>query len=87
MGGVDLANMLISIYQIPIKTHRWYIKVFWHLIDIAKVNGWIIYRKYCEQNRVPVKPRMTLIKFFTDIARGLMHAKQPDPKIPHGRPL
>ena len=69
MGGVDLANMLISIYQIPIKTHGWYIKVFWHLVDIAKVNGWIIYRKYCEQNR------------------GLMHAKQPDPKIPHGRPL
>ena len=38
IGGVDLADMLISLYRIPIKTHRWYIKVFWHLIDIAKVN-------------------------------------------------
>ena len=34
MGGVDLADMLILLYRIPVKTHRWYIKVFWHLVDI-----------------------------------------------------
>lgn len=31
MGGVDLADMPISLYRIKIKTRRWYIKIFWHL--------------------------------------------------------
>ena len=39
MGGVDLADMLIALYRIPSKTRRWYIKIFWHLVDIAKVNA------------------------------------------------
>ena len=39
MGGVDLVDMLISLYRIKVKTKRWYIKVLWHLIDICKVNA------------------------------------------------
>ena len=35
MGGVDLADMFISLYRINMKTRRWYIKIFWHLVDIA----------------------------------------------------
>ena len=34
MGGVDLADMMIALYRIRAKTKHWYIKVFWHLIDI-----------------------------------------------------
>ena len=41
MGGVDLADILIALYRILLKSKRWYIKVFWNLVDIAKVNGWI----------------------------------------------
>ena len=52
----------------------------YYTTNITKVNGWILYRKHCEQNRVPVKSRMTLLKFTTDIAPGLMHAEQLDPK-------
>ena len=42
MGGVDLADMLISLYRIQVKTKRWYIKIFWHLVDICKVNAWLL---------------------------------------------
>lgn len=28
MGGVDLADMLISLYKVPFKTRRWYIGIF-----------------------------------------------------------
>ena len=28
MGGVDLADMLLSLYRIPCKTKRWYQKIF-----------------------------------------------------------
>lgn len=44
MRGVDLADMLLSIYRINYKTKRWYIKIFWHLVYICKVNGWNLYR-------------------------------------------
>ena len=49
MGGVDLADMLISLYRVKVKTKRWHIKVFWHLIDISKVNAWNLYRRHFAQ--------------------------------------
>ena len=49
MGGVDLADMLIALYRIRMKTRRWYIKIFWHMIDICKVNAWNLYRRRCNQ--------------------------------------
>ena len=76
MGGVDLADMLIALYRIPIKTQRWYIKVFWHLVDKAKVNSWILYRRHCDQKGIPKKSRMTLLKFTTNLAQETMHSKQ-----------
>lgn len=45
MGGVDLADMLISLYKTPFRTRRWYIAIFSQLIDICINNAWILYRK------------------------------------------
>ena len=33
MGGIDLRDMLLSLYRIPCKGKLWYQKIFWHLID------------------------------------------------------
>ncbi|KAF9406919.1 hypothetical protein HW555_012897 [Spodoptera exigua] len=35
MGGVDLADMLISLYRTGIKSHRWYMNIFSQLLDIC----------------------------------------------------
>ena len=86
MGGVDLADMLIAIYRITVKTNRWYIKVLWHLVDIAKVNGWLLYRPNFVQKNVPAKRRMSLLDFTTELADALMHTKQHPTKSPRGRP-
>lgn len=43
MGGVDLADMLISLYKIPFKSRRWYIGIFCQLLDICINNAWILY--------------------------------------------
>ena len=32
MGGVDLADMLIALYRISVKTNRWYIKIVGYCI-------------------------------------------------------
>lgn len=45
MGGVDLADMLISLYRTPLKTRRWYLGIFAQLIDICVNNGWLLYKR------------------------------------------
>ncbi|CAG4969354.1 unnamed protein product [Parnassius apollo] len=39
MGGVDLADMLISLYKTPFKTRRWYIGIFAQILDICINNA------------------------------------------------
>ena len=89
MGGVDLADMLIALYRIPIKTKRWYIKVFWHLVDVCKTNAWLLYRRHCDQLQIPSKERLTFINFIIAVADALITAwkvqKAPTPGQP-GRP-
>ncbi len=71
MGGVDLADMLIAAYHIPMKTRRWYIKIFWHLIDMANVNAWLLYRRHCDQLKIAKKPmQITIVRFHFGNLRG-----------------
>ena len=65
MGGVDLVNMLISLYRIKVKAKRWYIKVLWHLIDICKINASNLYRRHFAQLNLPKQKMLSLCQFST----------------------
>ena len=71
MGGVDLADMLIALYRTTIKSKRWYLKVLFHCVDIAKVNAWLLYRLNCDQQRISKKSQMSLLKFTSSTALAL----------------
>ena len=43
MEGVDLIDMLLSLYRINIRSKTYYMKVIYHLIDLSIVNGWLLY--------------------------------------------
>ncbi|KAH9632632.1 hypothetical protein HF086_004750 [Spodoptera exigua] len=45
MGGVDLCDMLISLYRTNYKTKRWYMALFSQVLDICVNDAWIMYRK------------------------------------------
>ena len=47
MGGVDLVDMFTELCQIEVKTTRWYNKLFWDIIDIARINSWLLYCGHC----------------------------------------
>lgn len=51
MGGVDLADMLISLYKVPFKTRRWYIGIFSQLLDICINNAWLLHKRNCYRNQ------------------------------------
>ena len=74
MGGVDLADMLISLYRTTIKTKRWYLKFLFHCVDVAKVNAWLLYRRHCDQRNVPKKSQLSLLKFTISVASALTSA-------------
>ena len=77
MGGADLANRLISLYRIKAQTKRWYIKVFWHLTNISKVNVWNLYRRHSAQYEKPRQQMLCLLKFSTALGNALIHANKP----------
>lgn len=86
MGGVDLADMLISLYRVDIQTRkRWYLKIITHCINICNVNAWLLYRRFSEQLQVPKKSQLTYLQFIKDVADGLLMAGKQPGRTP-GRP-
>lgn len=75
MGGVHLVDMFIELCRIEVKTTRWYNKVFWHIIDIAKVTSWLLYCGHCNLQQ---KKQKSLLVFSREIAEGLMYGNKPN---------
>ena len=44
MGGVDKHDRLVGQHTIPLTAKRGYIKIFFHVLDSAVVNAWILYK-------------------------------------------
>lgn len=48
MGGVDIADALRSYLTTAAVTNKWYIAVFYWILDVAAVNAWIVYAHVME---------------------------------------
>ena len=53
MGAVDRNNQMVENYKLNIKTLKWWKKLFFHLINVAIVNSYIIYKE-CTTRGTPM---------------------------------
>ncbi|GBP47242.1 PiggyBac transposable element-derived protein 2 [Eumeta japonica] len=44
MGGVDLMDSFIGRYRIAMRSRKWYLRIFYHLLDMSVINSWLIYK-------------------------------------------
>ncbi|CAG5031534.1 unnamed protein product [Parnassius apollo] len=44
MGGVDLLDSFIGRYRISMKSRKWYLRTFYHLLDMTIINSWLVYK-------------------------------------------
>lgn len=83
MGGVDLLDGLIGRYKIRMRSKKWYMRLFYHLVDIAIINSWLLYRRV---NRSRSEKSLPLAKFRADIANCLCNVGIPS-SSKRGRPV
>ena len=88
MGGVDLCDMLLSMYRIRHRSTKYYMHIVFYCIGVDVVNGWLLYRRHMTQKNVPAKNHMSLLSLQSEIAVSLCKARKTSGETarPRGRP-
>ena len=81
MKSEDLCDMFLELYRIDFKSKKWYMRIFFYVLDLATVNGWLLYRHTLNKKS---KQHMSLCDFKRDIATRLLSSNKYTPK--RGRP-
>jgi hypothetical protein len=55
MGGVDTLDSLIGRNKIQMRSRKWFVRLFYHLLDLTTVNSWLLYKRVKEEKMEPVK--------------------------------
>lgn len=45
MGGVDLIDSIMGRYKIQLRSKRWQVRMFYHLLDLSMANAWLLYKR------------------------------------------
>ena len=66
MGGVDVADQLRKTYSCRRKSKKWWLPLFYFLVDVSVVNSYILHRE------TPHASKLTLKEFILELSSELM---------------
>ena len=64
MGGVDKADMLLSLYRTRYRCRKWYHRIAFHFFSLAATNSWVIFRQ--------LGGRKPLVRFLSELCASLI---------------
>jgi len=70
MGGVDLADMLASLYRIDRKSKKYYTRIVYYLLSVCVNNAWILHKKNNPEKK------MLLREFILSVSRSLIQTNK-----------
>ncbi|XP_063878299.1 piggyBac transposable element-derived protein 2-like isoform X1 [Scylla paramamosain] len=76
MGGVDLLDGLVSYYRTKLKSKKYYMRFFFHFLDMVTVNCWLLYRRDGRSLEIPPKKQIDLLDFRAEVAEGVLKCKK-----------
>ncbi|KAK3887616.1 hypothetical protein Pcinc_008320 [Petrolisthes cinctipes] len=76
MGGVDLLDGFVAYYRTKLRSKKYYMRFFFHLLDMVTVNGWLQYRRDGNSLEIPSKKLMDGLGFRSEVAEGLIKCKK-----------
>ena len=71
MGGVDIADQLVTYYGFQHCSKKWWKRVFFHLLDVTMVNAFVIYKSSRHH-------KVTHLAFMVDVVKGLLQKSGTD---------
>lgn len=72
MGGVDMADRMLSFYRMKARVKKWTIRCIFHLFDIALCNAWILYMQDMSSLRKQKKDILKFLDFRMSVADVLV---------------
>lgn len=85
MGGVDLMDSFLGRFHIPLRSKKWYLRIFFHLLDLTVINSWIIYKKNAIIRNIPKKDMLSMGQFRNELAQVLCSIGS-NTEVRRGRP-
>ncbi len=67
MGGVEKADMLLSLYRTRFRSRKWYHQLAFHFFSMAAVNAWLLYQQ--------MDGNEALVKFLGKICFSLIQGR------------
>lgn len=86
MCGVDLIDSLLALYRTKIRSRKYYLRIFFHLMDMCVIIGWLWYRRACNDCGIPKRQQLSLFDFKADVAQSLCWAGKNGKAEKRGRP-
>ena len=91
MNGVDRSDQMLACHNISRKCFRWWKILFFHLVDIAVVNSFLIFQKYrmehADVEGLQRRSGYSVVDFWEALVRQICGWPEFDDPPPYGKSL